>query len=127
MERAGGGAIVHIASISGLRPTRRSPAYAAVKAAVIQYTTSQALILAEKAIWVNAIAPGSIEFPGGLWDQRKTDDPAYYAAAREGIPFGQRMGTPEEVADAALFLASERARWITGECLSVDGGQRLAG
>ncbi|MCR9257121.1 MAG: SDR family oxidoreductase [Alphaproteobacteria bacterium] len=126
MEESGGGAIIHISSISGLKPTRRSPAYAAVKAAVIQYTTSQALILAEKSIRVNTIAPGSVEFPGGLWEQRKTSDPATYNAALGAIPFG-RMGRPEEIADAALFLASDRAGWITGECVSVDGGQRLTG
>lgn len=126
LERAGGGAIVHISSISGLKPTKRSPSYAAVKAAVIQYTTSQALILAEKNIRVNAIAPGSVEFPGGLWDQRKTEDPDLYNAAMASIPYG-RMGQPEEIADAALFLASDRARWVTGECIAVDGGQRLTG
>src|SRR5262249_6921598 len=65
VEEAGGGAILNISSISGYRASARTAPYAAVKAAVINYTKSQALILAPKKIRVNAIAPGSIEFPGG--------------------------------------------------------------
>jgi 3-oxoacyl-[acyl-carrier protein] reductase len=72
---------------------------------------------------VNSVAPGSIEFPGGLWAQAKQENPDFYGAILKGIP-GGRMGTPEEVADAVTFLASERASWITGVCLVVDGGQR---
>ena len=66
------GAIVNISSLSGFRPSARTPAYAAVKAAIIHYTTSQAALLARKGVRVNCVAPGSIEFPGGLWEQRKT-------------------------------------------------------
>jgi len=90
------------------------------------YTTSQAQALAPRRIRVNAIAPGSIEFPGGLWDQCHKDEPARYAEVLAKIPFG-RYGTPEEVAHAALFLASPWAGWITGQTLVVDGGQLLAG
>jgi len=117
--------ILHIASISGLRPSRRTPAYAAVKAAMIQYTGSQALLLASRGIRVNAIAPGSIEFPGGTWEARRLAGDPLYTRIREAIPLG-RLGTPEEVADVALFLASPGARWITGQTLVVDGGQILA-
>ncbi|MBP0446125.1 SDR family oxidoreductase [Roseomonas sp. SSH11] len=128
MEAAGhaplAASIVNIASISALRATKRNPPYAAVKAAVMQYTTSQARILAAKGIRANCIAPGSIEFPGGTWEKRRQDDPALYQATLSQIPFG-RMGRPEEVAEAALFLASPRASWITGQSLVVDGGQLL--
>jgi len=118
--------ILHTSSISALRPRAGGPSYAALKAALSHYTTSQAQALASQRIRVNAIAPGSIEFPGGLWDQCRKDEPARYAEVLAKIPFG-RYGTPEEVAHAALFLASPWAGWITGQTLVVDGGQLLAG
>ena len=118
--------ILHTSSISALRPRAGGPSYAAMKAALTQYTTSQAQALAPQRIRVNAIAPGSIEFPGGLWEQCRREDPARYAEVLAKIPFG-RYGTPEEVAHAALFLASPWAGWITGQTLVVDGGQLLAG
>jgi 3-oxoacyl-[acyl-carrier protein] reductase len=116
--------IIHIASISGFGPSTRSPAYAAVKAAMMSYTRSQAAMLARQGVRVNCIAPGSIEFPGGVWDQRKRAGEALYDRTLQGIPFG-RMGTPEEIAEVALFLASDHARWVTGQVIAVDGGQML--
>ena len=65
------GSIVHISSISGLTSSARTPPYGAVKAALIQYTKSQASVLAAKKIRVNCVAPGSIEFPGGVWDMAR--------------------------------------------------------
>jgi len=124
IERAGGGAILNISSISGYAGSIRSASYGAVKAAVMHYTMSQALMLVPKKIRVNAIAPGSIEFPGGLWDQTKTANPKLYQATFDSIPWG-RLGKPEEVANAALFLCSEQASWITGQTVAVDGGQML--
>jgi len=121
---AGGASIVHISSIAAYRPSMRTPAYAAVKAAMNSYTGSQAALLSRQGIRVNAIAPGSIEFPGGVWDQRKTDNPALYERTLKSIPFG-RFGSADEVAEVALFLASRGARWITGQVLIVDGGQLL--
>jgi 3-oxoacyl-[acyl-carrier protein] reductase len=125
LERAGGGAIVNISSISGLTPTSRSPAYGAVKAAVIQLTTSQAVTLARKNIRVNCIAPGSIEFPGGSWERAKSSNPALYKHTLETIPF-DRLGRPEEIANVVLFVASPLASWLTGQTIVVDGGQTLA-
>ena len=124
MEKAGGGAIINISSISGFKASVRSAPYAAVKAAVNNYTASQALTLAPKRIRVNAIAPGSIEFPGGVWDQRKTSDPNLYNGTLKSIPWG-RMGAPEEIASVAAFLASDLASWVTGQTIAVDGGQLL--
>jgi 3-oxoacyl-[acyl-carrier protein] reductase len=124
LEKAGGGAIVNISSISGFAASTRSVPYAAVKAAINNYTMSQGLALAPKRIRVNAIAPGSIEFPGGVWDQRKTSDPKLYQGTLRSIPWG-RFGTAEEIANVALFLASDQASWVTGQTLMVDGGQLL--
>ncbi|WP_329740416.1 SDR family NAD(P)-dependent oxidoreductase [Dyella sp. A6] len=118
--------ILHTSSIAAFHPRRNGAPYAAVKAALSQYTTSQALALAEQRIRVNAIAPGSISFPDGLWERRRVEEPALYAATLAKIPFG-RFGTPEEIAHAALFLASPWAGWITGQTLCVDGGQQLNG
>lgn len=118
--------IVHVSSIAGLRPSTRTPAYAAVKAAMISYTASQAAMLAPRRIRVNCIAPGSIEFDGGVWDQRRKAGDPLYDRVFKSIPFG-RLGTPQEVAEVALFLASPHARWVTGQTLAVDGGQLLAG
>src|SRR5262249_60418354 len=116
IEKSGGGAILSISSISGFRASTRTAPYAAVKAALINYTMSQALMLAPKKIRVNAIAPGSIEFPGGMWEERKTSNPNLYNAILRSIPWG-RLGAPEEVANAAVFLCSDAASWVTGQTL----------
>jgi 3-oxoacyl-[acyl-carrier protein] reductase len=118
--------ILHTTSIAALRPRGSGAPYAAVKAALTHYAGSQALALATDGIRVNAIAPGSIAFADGLWEQRRTQEPDVYNATLAKIPFG-RFGTPEEVAHAALFLASPYASWITGHTLVVDGGQMLNG
>lgn len=125
IERSGGGSIINISSISGLTPSLRTPPYGAVKAAVIQYTQTQALALAKKKIRVNCIAPGSIFFEGGTWDNAKKNNPKLYEAIQGSIPWG-RYGTPEEVANVALFLASDMASWVTGQTIAVDGGQVLS-
>jgi 3-oxoacyl-[acyl-carrier protein] reductase len=118
------GSVVNISSISGHHPAARQPPYGAIKAAAMHYTKTQAAMYAKDRIRVNCIAPGSIEFPGGVWDQRKTDNPTLYERTLKSIPFG-RFGTADEVAEVALFLASPHARWITGQVLAVDGGQLL--
>ena len=119
-----GSSIINIASISALRATKRNPPYGAIKAAVMHYTASQAKMLAADGIRANCVAPGSVEFPGGTWEQRRTSDPALYQGTLAQIPFG-RMGKPEEIANVVLFLASPLASWVTGQSIVVDGGQLL--
>jgi 3-oxoacyl-[acyl-carrier protein] reductase len=118
------GTVVNTSSISALRTSARTPPYGAIKAAVIQYTMTQAAMYAKDGIRVNGVAPGSIEFPGGSWEKRKSDNPNLYNAILRSIPFG-RLGHPEEVANVVLFLASPLASWITGQTIVVDGGQLL--
>jgi len=124
LEKSGSGAILNISSISGLRATPRTPPYAAIKAAVVNYTLTEAAALARKGIRVNCIAPGSIEFPGGTWERARLNNPDLYGRILRSIPFG-RLGKPEEVAQVALFLCSPLAGWVTGQAIAVDGGQVL--
>ena len=118
------GCVVNTSSISALRTSARTAPYGAIKAAVIQYTSTQAAMYARDGIRVNGVAPGSIEFPGGSWEKRKSDNPNLYNAILRSIPFG-RLGHPEEVANVVLFLASPLANWVTGQTIVVDGGQLL--
>lgn len=124
LKRSANASILHMSSIGALRPRVMGPPYAAMKAALSHYTMTQALALAEHKIRVNAIAPGSTEFPGGVWNRIKHEKPEHYAKILDTIPFG-RFGKPEEVARVALFLTSSLAGWITGQTIVVDGGQSL--
>ncbi len=124
LRRSDAPAILNITSVNALRPTPRAPAYSTLKAALGYYTVTLAAELAHERIRVNAIAPGSIEFPGGLWDTRASTEPALYECTRASIPFGG-FGAARDIADAALFLCGPQARWITGQVLAVDGGQSL--
>ena len=122
MEERGGGSIINISSIFG-RESGGPISYNAAKSAMISMGANLAIETAAKNIRVNTVAPGSIIFPGGSWERRMQEDPEKIQAFIDAhIPFA-RFGQPEEVADVVTFLASDRASWVTGACINVDGGQ----
>lgn len=121
------GCLVAIASTAGLRGTRGNGAYNASKAAVIGLAKNLALDFAPDGIRVNCICPGLIETPmGDAVLSHQGGGEAIKAAYAKAYPLG-RLGTPEDVAAAALFLASTDASWITGTALVVDGGAMAGG
>ncbi|HEV8308957.1 MAG TPA: SDR family NAD(P)-dependent oxidoreductase [Methylomirabilota bacterium] len=126
MRARGNGAIVNIVSIYGREwggAYVRRPTYMAAKAAEIAMSKALALELAPQGIRVNAVAPGSILFPGGGWERRVREDPEGIAAfMKADLPLG-RFGRAEEVGRVVAFLASDAASLVTGACLNVDGGQ----
>lgn len=124
LEQSGAGAVINISSTAAFHSSVRTTPYSVVKSALVQYTKNRAAAFARKGIRVNCVAPGSIEFPGGSWEKRKSDNPRLYDAILRSIPFG-RLGHPEEVARVVVFLASPLANWVTGQTIAVDGGQLL--
>ncbi len=122
MRRRGGGVILMIASIWG-RESGGRMTYNAVKAAEIALAKAMAQQLAPDNIRVNSVCPGSIMFPGGSWHKRQQDDPAFIAEMIcRDLPFG-RFGRDDEVGDVVAFLASDRASWVSGAAIAVDGCQ----
>jgi 3-oxoacyl-[acyl-carrier protein] reductase len=120
LERSDAAAIVVIASTAALESFGGVRSYNAVKAALINYVSNLANTLASKGIRANTVSPGTIYFQGGVWHKRQLETPEVYETALGKNPMG-RMGTPEEVAKAAVFLASPAASFITGTNLVVDG------
>jgi NAD(P)-dependent dehydrogenase (short-subunit alcohol dehydrogenase family) len=124
MQPRGSGAIVNIASVAGLAGGHGPHVYSACKAAVIALTRSVALELAESGIRVNAVCPGAIETPihTGVTDERWTERMARIRPGFKDYQALERMGQPEEIAAAVLWLASDAASYVTGQALAVDGG-----
>ncbi len=122
MQEHGGGVIINISSIYG-RESGGHITYNAGKAAMISLSKTMANEFAPHNVRVLSVAPGSIMFPGGSWDKKQKADPEKIAAfVKDELPFG-RFGKAEEIADVVVFLASERASWVSGACINVDGSQ----
>ena len=122
LER-GGGSLIFISSIAGLEAINAPVGYSAAKAALISAMKSLSRLVGPQGIRVNAVAPGNVLFPGGSWERKLQERPEFFEQyIRTEVPL-QRFGRPQEIADAVLFLASNRAGFITGACLVVDGGQ----
>jgi NAD(P)-dependent dehydrogenase (short-subunit alcohol dehydrogenase family) len=119
MVGAGWGRIINISSIVGQTGNFGQSNYAAAKGAVISFTESLARELARKGITVNAVAPGFIET-----DMIKGMSAAALDQVRAMTPMG-RLGTPVEVADAVVFLASPKTSYVTGQVLAVNGGMYM--
>lgn len=122
MKQQQSGVIINISSISG-RESGGKATYNAAKAAMISFTKAMADEVIQDGIRVNGIAPGAILHPTGNWQRRLDANPEKINRyVKDNIPAG-RFGTVEEVANVALFLASEKASWVVGATLNVDGGQ----
>ncbi len=118
MRQSGGGSIISTSSLAGLHGVPGLPAYTAAKFAVVGLTQTAACELGKDNIRVNCICPGGIDTPLVAKTMRPRE-------AARGIPLA-RLGTPEDIADLVLFLASDDSRWITGTAMVVDGGSNVA-
>jgi NAD(P)-dependent dehydrogenase (short-subunit alcohol dehydrogenase family) len=122
MRQMGGGKIINMASVAGIQPGQYVGVYSVSKAGVLMLTQVLARELGPDNICVNAIAPGLVKtrFSRVLWDNEDI-----LSTQEESTPLG-RIGEPEDVVGAALFLASSASDWVTGIVLTVDGGASLA-
>jgi len=120
LERSAHASIVTISSVSGREIDFAAGPYGAFKAAIVHYTQGLAYHLAGKGVRANTVSPGNTYFAGGVWNQIEKGNPTLYQQALALNPTG-RMGTPQEMANAAAFLASPAASFITGTNLVVDG------
>ncbi|MBM3393089.1 MAG: SDR family oxidoreductase [Betaproteobacteria bacterium] len=120
-----GGCLLFVSSIAGLETTGAPTDYSVAKSALLALSKQLARKLAPR-VRVNCLAPGNVYFPGGSWDAKIQADPKRVRGLIETtVPLG-RFAKPEEMADAAVFLCSDRASFITGACLVVDGGQTVS-
>jgi 3-oxoacyl-[acyl-carrier protein] reductase len=126
MTQAGQGSIVLVASIAGIEGSSAPLPYSAAKAALVSYGKNVARQVGASNVRVNCVAPGNVLFPGGSWERHLAErrDEVLRQIDAE-VPL-RRFGQPAEIADVIVFLSSDRAAFITGSCVVVDGGQMRA-
>ena len=112
-----------VSSIAGSETLNAPVAYSAAKAAVLSTMKSLSRLVGPQGVRVNAVSPGNILFPGGTWEAKLADRPEFFEQTVQAEVPLQRFGRVDEIADSVVFLASERASFITGSSLVVDGGQ----
>jgi 3-oxoacyl-[acyl-carrier protein] reductase len=120
LEKSDAAAVVAVGSTALAEIYGPTRSYAAVKAALVPYVKGVARNFAAKGVRANMVSPGNVFFEGGVWDVVRQRNPEVFAQMLARNPMG-RMGTPQEVADAVVFLASPRAGFISGTNLIVDG------
>jgi 3-oxoacyl-[acyl-carrier protein] reductase len=120
LEKSGAGAIVVIGTTGAVEIAGAPRPYASVKAALAPYVKALARNLAPKGVRANMVSPGNVYFKGGVWSTVEESNPELFRTMLSRNPMG-RMGTPEEVANAVIFLASPRASFISGTNLIIDG------
>jgi 3-oxoacyl-[acyl-carrier protein] reductase len=127
MIERGEGNIILIGSIAGLESIGAPIAYSVAKTAMASLCKNVAREAGSSGIRINMIAPGNIMFPGGIWDRKTQENAAEVTSYIDTEVPMKRLGTVEEIADLAVFLASSRARFVTGACIVADGGQTRGG
>ncbi len=123
LTEQGKGSLIFVSSIVAREAIPAPIPYSAAKAGLEIAMKNMARLVGSKGVRVNAVTLGNILFPGGSWERKLAERPEYFEEyIRREVPL-QRFGVPTEIADAVVFLASERASFITGTCLVIDGGQ----
>lgn len=119
----GGGSLTFISSIAGREAIDAPIAYSAAKAALESAMKNMSRLVGSRSVRVNAVSPGNVLFPGGSWERKLAERRDFFEQYIRSEVALQRFARPEEIADVVVFLASDRASFITGACLVVDGGQ----
>jgi len=123
MRSRGGGTIIFISSLAGVESLPAPISYSCAKSGIVTLGKLLSRSLSEENIRVNVVAPGNIFFPGGVWERKFNENPSWVKEYINAEVPVKRLGSPEDIAHAVMFLSSARASFLTGACMVVDGGQ----